>query len=181
MASVCEGATRVAGAPKAKLLRDRFCLLRCSDAQPRLLAQSGSLVGLFPGEISVVASKVPVSCRLAVDRTPQVQRLDDALRSQFEVGADQVGDLTFVDFSGAKGINQHADRFRDADSIGELYFATVGQSRCHYVFRDVTRHVAGRTVHFGRIFAAERSAAVPPYVSTMILRPVRPVSPIGPP
>ena len=59
------------------------------------------------------------------------------------------------------------------------------QPRRDDVLRDVARRIRGRAIDLRRILARERAAAVraamPPYVSTMILRPVRPVSPIGPP
>src|SRR5271165_5205015 len=75
-----------------KLLR--YCaLLRVRLRQARLLAQRRGLIGLLPREVGIVAAKMSVSRGLAIDRTPQVKRLDDAFRRQLEVGAHQFGDL----------------------------------------------------------------------------------------
>ena len=41
--------------------------------------QLGSFVRCFPREVGIVAAEVAVGRGLAVDRTAQVQRLDDAL------------------------------------------------------------------------------------------------------
>src|ERR1039457_7421748 len=51
---------------RTKLLRYRYGFFR----QASLLAQGGGLVGLLPGEVRIVAAKVPVGRGLAIDRTP---------------------------------------------------------------------------------------------------------------
>ncbi len=68
--------------------------------------------------------------------------------------------LLAPDLAGAEGIDQHADRLGDADGIGELHFAALGQAGGHDVLGDVARHVGGGTVHLGRVLAAESAAAV---------------------
>src|ERR1019366_7465169 len=63
-------------------------------------------------------------------------------------------------FRGTESIDQHADRIRHADGVGELHFNAISQSGSHNVLRDVARHVAGRTVNLRRVFAAECAATV---------------------
>src|SRR6185312_2389155 len=63
---------------------------------------------------------------------------------------------------------------RHADRVADLYFAAVGDAGGDDVLGHVARGIGGRTVDLGRILAGERA-------TTMILRPVRPQSPTGPP
>src|SRR5665213_3877829 len=63
---------------------------------PGLRRQLACLVGLFPTELGV--ADVAVFGGLRVDRTGQVQQLDDAARGQVEVGADALADLVLGDF-----------------------------------------------------------------------------------
>src|SRR5208283_1173179 len=58
------------------------------------------------------------------------------------------------------GFNQHADRVSDADGVGELHFAAIGQAGGDYVLGDMTRHVGGGAIDLGRIFSAESAATV---------------------
>ena len=58
--------------------------------QTGIAGQLRRFVGRFPGEVGVVASEVAVGGGLLVNRTAQVQRLDDAARRQLEVRANQV-------------------------------------------------------------------------------------------
>src|SRR3954452_22057825 len=50
-----------------------------------VLPERRDLIGVFPGELRLVASEMPVRRSLAVDRTQQVERVDDALRPQIEM------------------------------------------------------------------------------------------------
>src|SRR5690348_5325311 len=55
----------------------------------RRFPQLGGAIGGFPGEILVGATEMAVGGGLAVDRTTQLQGIDDAARGQLEIGADQ--------------------------------------------------------------------------------------------
>ena len=56
---------------------------------------------------------------------------------------------------------QHAHRLGDADGVGQLHFAAVGQAGGDDVLGHVPGHVGGAAVDLGRILAAEGAAAVP--------------------
>src|SRR6516162_12151 len=77
------GAVRNTTAPKSKLLRS---FLSDGGSQTSLLAKSCCLVGGFPGKLGFIAAEVTVRGGLAVNRAAQVQRLNNSLRSQLEVG-----------------------------------------------------------------------------------------------
>src|SRR6185503_14891255 len=104
------------------------------------------------------AAKVSVGCRLLVNRAAKVQAVDDCLRREGEVLADEFRELRRTDLSGSEGVNQHADRLRNADRIGKLNLSLIGESRSHDVLGDIARHVSCRAVYLCRILAREGAA-----------------------
>ena len=81
--------------------------------------------------------------------------------SEREMLADQLGDQRVGDLAGAVGVHMDADRLGDADGVGELDLAPLGQARGDDVLGDVPGHVGGRAVDLGGVLAAEGAAAVP--------------------
>src|SRR5580700_8038332 len=57
-------------------------------AQTRVGSQFSGLVSGFPGEIRISAPKVPIGRGLEVNRPAKIQRVDDALGRQLEMGPD---------------------------------------------------------------------------------------------
>src|ERR1051326_7154286 len=137
------------------LLANSYCFTKAGIA-----GQFGGFVGRLPGEVGIAASEVAIGCGLLINRPAQVERVDNATRRQFEVRADQVRDDGRINFLCAESFNQHADRVGNADGIGQLDFAALGESAGDYVFRDVARHVGCGAIDLCRIFAAEGAAAV---------------------
>src|ERR1035438_2292924 len=78
----------------------------------------------------------------------------------FETGAHQIGNLAFVNLRRAESIDQHANRFSDSNGVGKLHFTAISQSGGNNVLGNVARHVAGRAVNLGRVFAAECATAM---------------------
>ncbi|MNI35370.1 hypothetical protein D3C73_893930 [compost metagenome] len=97
---------------------------------------------------------------LLVHRVDQVQHLDDAVRTQVEVLADQLLDLVVADLAGAEGGDRDRGRLSHADGVGDLHFATVGQAGGNHVLGNVAGSVGGRTVNLGRVLAGERATTV---------------------
>src|SRR6185437_1735929 len=104
------------------------------------------LVCRFPGEVGIVAPEMSVGSSLAVDRTAQLEALDDSLRSELEVGTNQVLQFLIVDLARTKGLYEDADGFGDADGVGKLHLAAVGEACGHNILGNIARHVGGRTV-----------------------------------
>src|SRR5438045_4551305 len=96
--------------------------------QPGIARQRGRLVRCFPCEVRIVAAKVPVGCRLAINRATQLERLDDPLGRELEMRPDKIRNNCRVNFAGAERIDMYADRLCDADRVSQLQLATVGQS-----------------------------------------------------
>src|SRR5262245_54276822 len=120
---------------------------------------------------------MPVRRGLPVDRPAQLQRLNNPLGRELEVFAHQLFQFLFADPAGAEGVHQDADRLGYSDGVGQLDFAAVGQAGSHNVFGDVTGHVAGRTVNFGRVFAAECAAAVAAHAAVGVHNDLAPGQP----
>src|SRR6478736_4562777 len=131
-----------------------------SFAQARGFAQHLDLVGRFPREFRLVAAKVAVRCRLAIDRSQQVEHPDDALRAQVEVRVDELDDAGVGNAARTFGVNGHVDRLGDADGVRQLHLALLGETRGDDVLRDVSRSVGRRAVDLGRILAGKRTASV---------------------
>src|SRR5450631_1773380 len=124
------------------------------------LAQRLRFIGRLPGEVLIRTPEVAIRRGLAIDRTAQVEALDNALRCQLEVRTNQLLQRGRVHLSGAKGFNQHADRLSHTDRISQLHFATLGQASRHDVLGNVAGHISRRTIDLCRILAAECTAAV---------------------
>ena len=86
--------------------------------------------------------------------------VNDSARSQREIRADEFADLGVGDVAGAEGIDVDADRFGDADGVGELEFAAIGEAGRNDVLGHVAGHVGCAAVDLGWVFAAEGAAAV---------------------
>ena len=63
-------------------------------------------------------------------------------------------------FGGAVGGHEHAHRLGHADGVGHLHQHLVGHAGGHQILGDVAGGVGRRAVHFARVFARERAAAV---------------------
>lgn len=88
--------------------------------EPDGLAQRRGLVGALPAEVVVVATEMPVGCRLGVDRPAQVEVAQDRGRPQVEVLAHEFLDLRDRELLGAERIHRDRDRMSDADRVGDL-------------------------------------------------------------
>src|SRR3990172_5790567 len=74
------------------------------------VAQGVGLVGALPGEAGLGAPEVPVGGGGEIDRGQQIERLDDRLGAQVEVGAHELGDFLIRQPAGAEGV--HVDGHR---------------------------------------------------------------------
>ena len=68
--------------------------------------------------------------------------------------------LLRVDLLGAEGLDEHAHRVGDADGVGDLDLAALGQAGRDHVLGHPADRVGGRAVDLGRVLAGEGAAAV---------------------
>src|SRR5689334_8787232 len=126
---------------------------RSAELDSRTGAQNFGLVGFLPAKTVFTATEVTVCSRGLINRTAQIERLDDAAWRQLEVIAHEFRQSTIADSSSAFRIDVHRNRIGNADSVGELDHATVRESGSHDVLGDVPRHVSSGTIHLRRILS----------------------------
>src|ERR1041384_4433683 len=82
-------------------------------------------VGAFPRDCVEIAdlAEVAVVRSLAVNGTQQIELLDNVRRLEAEHFEHRLLNRFVRDLTGAERIDQHADRLRKSDRVGELNFA----------------------------------------------------------
>ncbi|CAI9000640.1 NAD-specific glutamate dehydrogenase [Pseudomonas sp. IT-P291] len=153
---------------KARTVRGFGCCGEILQAGSR--TQSVGAVGFFPGERGegVVthglgcrgATEVAVRSGFLIHRVQQVEHGGDRVWTQVEHFADQFDDLVIADLAGAEGVQRDRSRLGNADGVGHLNFATLGQAGGNNVLGHVTTGVGCRTVNLRWIFTGERATAV---------------------
>src|SRR5688572_5563191 len=96
-----------------------------------------------------------VADNLLVNRSPQIQRLDDSAGGELEIVPNDGRYPILIDLSNAESIDPNRDRVRNTDRISELNFRNVRKSGSDHILRNVSSHVAGRAVDFRRILSRE--------------------------
>ena len=122
-------------------------------------------VGLFPGEEVAfgLAAEMAVGGGRRIDRLVEAEVGADAARGQAAElvdAADRGFEPVVADRARAVGVDIERQRLADADRIGELDGAALGEARGDDVLGEVARGIGGRAVDLGRVLAAERAAAV---------------------
>src|SRR5262245_28603239 len=100
-----------------------------------------------------------VGC-FTIDRTKQIELLDDFGRLEIENFPDCALQLFFVHLSCAESVDADAYRLGMADGIGELNFTSVGQTGGDDILRHPASHVSGAAIHFRRVLSGKRATAV---------------------
>ena len=86
--------------------------------------------------------------------------LADAARRQVHDLAQRRLELGLVDLAGAVQVDIDRQRLGDADGIGELDGAAVGELGGDDVLGEIARRIGGRAIDLGRILAREGAAAM---------------------
>ena len=115
---------------------------------------------MFPREVHIGAAEVTIGRSLLVDRAAEIEHVNDAGRTQFEMFADECDDGFIGDLAGTEGIDEDGDRTCDADGIGKLDLATVSDAGSDDILRYIASCIRCRTVDFRRILAGECAAAM---------------------
>ena len=89
-----------------------------------------------------------VSRGLLINGSQQVERLNDPLRGQLEMLANEILEQGLVDAPRAEGVDHDGDGLRHADGIGDLDLHAIGEACRHEVFCYVTGHIGRASVHF---------------------------------
>ena len=104
---------------------------------------------------------MPVSGRLPVYGTAQVEPVDDRSRTQIERLCNDLRDLIFRNLCRTERFDRNVHRARDADGICDLHFATIRQPGGDDILCNVACRVCAGAIDLRRIFSGKRAAAVP--------------------
>ena len=117
-------------------------------------------VGPLPRKTHGIFAEVSAAGDVAVDRAAQFKARRDAAWAHVDMLHKPARDLFVAHAPRAKRVDHHAHRVGEADGIGKLDLAAVGQLRGHNVLGEIARHVSARAVDLARVLARERPAAV---------------------
>ena len=79
---------------------------------------------------------------------------------QVELLAARSCQLASGSLAGAEGLDHQRHRVGDADRVGDLDLAAIGEPGGDHVLGDVAGRVGGRAVHLRGVLAREAAAAV---------------------
>src|SRR5438067_4911427 len=106
-------------------------------------------------------AEVSVVRGLGVNRSEQVELLDDIGRLERKGAVHGALDCFFGHGVRAESVDVHADGIGIADRVGELDFATRGEASRHDILGDPAAHVGSAAIDLTRIFSGKGAAAVP--------------------
>src|SRR5438876_8063831 len=94
----------------------------------RVVAQVLRAVGPFPGERGLRPPEMPVGGRLLVDRSAEIQVLDDPARGEIEVAADQLLEDGVRHLARPERVDHDRHGLGDADRSEERRVGKDGRS-----------------------------------------------------
>ena len=115
---------------------------------------------MFPSEFWKFATEVAIRCGLTIDRTTQVERIDDSCRTQVEHLLDCRLDLLLRNMVRAERFDHDRNGTRDTDSISDLNLAAISKASCDHVLRDPACCIGARTINLRAVLARERTATM---------------------
>src|SRR5712692_4412080 len=133
---------------------------RKSSGSTDLFCQLLGALGRLPRRVDVRAAEMAVNRRLAEQRPPEVELLDDAERAQVEQLADGHYEDWLGNLAGPERVDPDRNRFHDPDRVRDLDLAAPRETRGNDVFGDVTSAVGARPIDLCGVFAREAATAV---------------------
>src|SRR5690606_14434114 len=119
--------------------------------------------GAFPRQFRL--AEVTVVRRLAIDRTQQIEPVDDRTWPEVIATYEVLGRALVA---GTERVHLDAHRLRDADRVCDLDLRAIRESCREQLARDVPAEVRARAIDLRRILAAERAAAMPAHAAVRI-------------
>ena len=120
-------------------------------------------IDLLPGEAAIgigLTTKMAIGSGAGIDRTVELQMLTDTAWAEVHQVAQKAGQFCLIDLCGVVAVDINRERLGNADGIGELDGAALGQFSGNHVLRQIARGIGGGTVNLGRIFAGEGTATM---------------------
>ena len=94
--------------------------IKCNPAIKTAEDRKALVEALNDGRIDIVATKMAIGSRLAIDGSPQVQVPYDGRRAHVKVLLDQGNDIIVRDGASAKGLHSQRERVGDTDGVRNL-------------------------------------------------------------
>ena len=101
-----------------------------------------------------------VGCGPLIDRAAQLQMLPDPARAQIHDLPQRLLKLLLRDAARAVQIHIERERLRDADRVGQLQRAFVGEPGRDHVLGEIARGISRGAIDLGRVLAGEGAAAM---------------------
>src|SRR6266513_2799572 len=142
----------------------------CLRSLSHSLLERLGLVRFFPRDcIQIIdTSEMTVVGCFAIDRTKQIELLDDFCRFEVENFPDRPLKFFFVDFAGTESIDADANGLGMTDGVGELNFTSIRQTGGHDILRYPAAHVSRATIYLRGILSGKRAAAVPSHSAVCV-------------
>ena len=101
-----------------------------------------------------------VSCCLFVDRSSQIQHLDDSCRTEIKVLTKDLNQFCIRKFSCSECINCDRCRLCNTDCIRKLNLTFLSKSCCYNILCCITCCISCRTVYLCTVLSGESTATV---------------------
>src|SRR5258708_4961061 len=118
------------------------------------------LIRALPAELFFLAAEMTVSGGFLVNRARQIEHFPQSEGGEVEMRTHDLRETLIRKLPRAEGFDHDGGRVGDADGIGELHFAPLGQAGGDDVLGDIARRISGRAIHLGRVLARKRAPAM---------------------
>ena len=144
-----------------------LCKLFISESWPRHLIKrkrslEDDLLGLLPGEVGVSSAEVAVLSGLLVNRSQEVELLDDVAWAEVEVLLNNADEVLIGKtlLHGAVGLDVDGEGVGKTDGVGDLHEDSVAEACGNEGLGDVSSIVGSRSVDLGGVLAGEGTTTV---------------------
>src|SRR5260221_14430031 len=133
---------------------------RRSSGSTDLFRQLLGALRRFPRRVDVRPAEMAVNRRLAEQRPPQIELLDDAERAQVEQLVDGRHEDWLRNLAGPERVDPDRNRFHDPARVRDLDPAAPHKAGGDDVLGDVTSAVGARPIDLCGVFAREATPTV---------------------
>jgi len=115
---------------------------------------------LFPLEVRIVTSKVAVGGGLLVNRTAEVEVLNDGTGAEVKVLLNNGQQLGVGLDTSAVGVDIHRQGLGNTNGVGDLHQAATGELSSDEGLGNPAGSIGGRAIDLGGVLAREGTSSV---------------------
>lgn len=139
-----------------------------------LLIRSNRHESLLPREVAL--TEMSVGGHGVVVHILKMELFNDSARGQVVLRLDEISQHIVAELAGSECVHRNGDRLRNADGIGDLYFAAMCVVCGNDVAGNLPRHIRAGAVNLGGVFAGESAAAMTAYAPVAVRDDFLPVT-----